>query len=279
MIVIARLIKSGFFVSLHYNSQENKTIMLLLISPAKTLNTEPSSFSNYSIPTRLKESEELVKILRKYKKEDLMKLMDISDKIAELNVQRFKNFKQPFSLDNAKQAILAFDGDVYDGLSATDFTEEDFSFSQMHLRILSGLYGVLKPLDLMQAYRLEMGSSLKNAKGKNLYQFWGDKITEELNKTVLENNYKTVINLASNEYWSAVNPKKLKARVIEIQFKELKGSVFKVVSFNAKKARGAMCRYVIKNRINNPEELLNYREDGYLFSEDMSKENNWTFIR
>lgn len=253
--------------------------MLLLISPAKTLNTEPSNLNDFSIPTRLKESEELVKILKKYKKDDLMKLMDVSEKIAELNVQRFKKFKQPFNLENAKQAILAFDGDVYDGLSANDFTEEDFSFSQSHLRILSGLYGVLKPLDLMQAYRLEMGSSLKNNKGKNLYQFWGDKITEELNKTIKENNFETVINLASNEYWSAVNPKKLNARVIEIQFKELKGSVFKVVSFNAKRARGTMCRHIIKNRINNPEELLNYNIDGYLYSEDMSTDKVWTFIR
>jgi cytoplasmic iron level regulating protein YaaA (DUF328/UPF0246 family) len=279
MILIARLIKSGFFVSLHNNFQENKTKMLLLISPAKTLNTDPSNLSDFSIPTRLKESEELVKILKKYKKDDLMKLMDVSEKIAELNVQRFKNFRQPFNLENAKQAILAFDGDVYDGLSANDFTEEDFSFSQSHLRILSGLYGVLKPLDLMQAYRLEMGSSLKNNKGKNLYQFWGEKITEELNKTIKENNFETVINLASNEYWSAVNPKKLNARVIEIQFKELKGSVFKVVSFNAKKARGTMCRHIIKNRINNPEELLNYSIDGYLYSEDMSTDKVWTFIR
>lgn len=253
--------------------------MLLLISPAKTLNFDKTPIESYTMPNLLKQTEQLVKILKKLKTKDLMGLMDVSEKIAELNVERFKTFKQPFNLDNAKQAVLAFDGDVYDGLSASDFDAEDLAFTQAHLRILSGLYGLLRPLDLMQPYRLEMGTTLENPKGKNLYTFWGETITEELNKTLLENKEEMVINLASNEYWSAVKPKLLKADVIDIQFKEKRGDAYKVISFNAKKARGLMCRYVVKNRLTKPAQLRSFDWENYSLNESLSSEKEWVFVR
>ena len=193
--------------------------MLLVISPAKTLNFERTNLATYTEPTLLKQSKQLIGILKKMKVNDLRTLMDISEKLAIENVDRFKAFKTPFTLDNAKQAILAFKGDVYQGLSVDDFDLADLQFAQEHLRILSGLYGVLRPLDLMQAYRLEMGTSLENKKGKNLYLFWSDLIAKELNRSLIDTEM-PIVNLASNEYWSAVQTKKLKALVYNIQFKE-----------------------------------------------------------
>jgi len=231
------------------------------------------------MPSLLTQTEQLLKILKKLKTKDLMGLMDVSEKIAALNVERFKTFKQPFDLDNAKQAILAFDGDVYTGLAASDFDADDLAFAQAHLRILSGLYGVLRPLDLMQPYRLEMGTTLENPKGKNLYAFWGDIITTTLNKTLKENANETVINLASNEYWSAVKPKLLKADVIDIQFKEKRADVYKVISFNAKKARGLMCRYVIKNRLTEAAQLRSFDWENYTLNEALSTEKELVFVR
>jgi cytoplasmic iron level regulating protein YaaA (DUF328/UPF0246 family) len=227
----------------------------------------------------LAESSKLVKILNKKKVHELMKMMDISEKIALENVIRFKNFSLPFTPENSKQAVLAFDGDVYDGLNAVDFSHEDFEFAQNHMRILSGLYGVLKPLDLMQAYRLEMGRALENPKGNNLYKYWGDKISKTLNNAVKETGSNVIVNLASNEYWSSVDLKKLKVPYIEIQFKEKKDGLYKVISFNAKRARGMMLRYAIKNSLQEPETLKAFNLDNYVFSNELSDEKVWVFTR
>ena len=252
--------------------------MLLVISPAKTLNFERTNLATYTEPTLLKQSKQLIGILKKMKVNDLRTLMDISEKLAIENVDRFKAFKTPFTLDNAKQAILAFKGDVYQGLSVDDFDLADLQFAQEHLRILSGLYGVLRPLDLMQAYRLEMGTSLENKKGKNLYLFWSDLIAKELNRSLIDTEM-PIVNLASNEYWSAVQTKKLKALVYNIQFKEERNGQLKVISFNAKKARGLMCRYVIKNRLTQVDDLRSFDWEGYSLQESLSTENDWLFVK
>lgn len=252
--------------------------MLLVISPAKTLNFERTNLATYTEPTLLKQSKQLIGILKKMKVNDLRTLMDISEKLAIENVDRFKAFKTPFTLDNAKQAILAFKGDVYQGLSVDDFDLADLQFAQEHLRILSGLYGVLRPLDLMQAYRLEMGTSLENKKGKNLYLFWSDLIAKELNRSLIDTEM-PIVNLASNEYWSAVQTKKLKALVYNIQFKEERNGQLKVISFNAKKARGLMCRYVIKNRLTQVDDLRSFDWEGYSLQESLSTEKDWLFVK
>ena len=252
--------------------------MLLVISPAKTLNFERTNLATYTEPTLLKQSKQLIGILKKMKDKDLRTLMDISEKLAIENVDRFKAFKTPFTLDNAKQAILAFKGDVYQGLSVDDFDLADLQFAQEHLRILSGLYGVLRPLDLMQAYRLEMGTSLENKKGKNLYLFWSDLIAKELNRSLIDTEM-PIVNLASNEYWSAVQTKKLKALVYNIQFKEERNGQLKVISFNAKKARGLMCRYVIKNRLTQVDDLRSFDWEGYSLQESLSTEKDWLFVK
>lgn len=253
--------------------------MLFVISPAKTLNYETHPFKSFSNPELVKDSQKLVRILKKKKYPELMKLMDISEKLALENTARFKNFSLPFTPENAKQAVLAFDGDVYDGLGANDFSEDDFDFAQAHLRILSGLYGVLKPLDLMQPYRLEMGTVLENPNGSNLYKFWGDKISKTLNKAAADTDNKVIVNLASNEYWSSVDLKKLKVPHLEIQFKEKKDELYKVISFNAKKARGMMLRYAIKNRLEQPEQLKSFNLDNYNLNESLSDDKVWVFTR
>src|SRR5690606_39059865 len=188
------------------------------------------------------------------------------DKLAALNVARFGSWTAKFTPENAKQALLAFKGDVYTGLAAEDFSEEDFDFAQQHLRMLSGLYGLLRPLDLMQPYRLEMGTKLANPRGKDLYAFWGERISEWLNAALQAQGDQILLNLASNEYFSAVKRKTLQARVIDVDFKDLKNGQYKIISFYAKKARGLMARYVIKERIQNPDRLRDFDYDGYRFS-------------
>lgn len=253
--------------------------MLLLISPAKTLNFDPTDLKKKSKPRFLSESQALIDILKKKSPANIKKLMSVSDKIAELNVERYHSFKTPFNLKNAKQAVLAFRGDVYIGLEADSFDEADLEFAQQHLRILSGLYGLLKPLDLMQPYRLEMGTALSNGHGKNLYTFWGDKITETINKDVKSSKSKAVINLASKEYFSAVKPKLLKADLYNIQFKEERNGKFKIISFSAKKARGMMAQFVIKNKLTNPEDLIGFDMDGYCYNEELSSERDMVFTK
>ncbi len=254
--------------------------MLILVSPAKKLDFEsPLATTEYSQPELLEHSQLLMKSCKKLTPAKLSSLMGLSDQLAGLNVARFAQWSAPFTPDNARPAILSFNGDVYQGLNATTFSQQEFAFAQQHLRILSGLYGVLKPLDLMQAYRLEMGIKLKNKRGENLYQFWGDIITNELNKTLASQNESVVINLASTEYFKAVKKKALKATIITPIFKDWKNGQYKMISFFAKKARGMMARYMIENSITESEKLKAFCEAGYQFNQALSKDNEWVFTR
>lgn len=254
--------------------------MLIVISPAKTLDfdTKPKSTIHTS-PDFLDDSQVLINQLKKCKSQDVIDLMGVSQKIADLNVERFNQWKKPFTADNAKQAVLAFKGDVYTGLDAETMKANDFKFAQKHLRILSGLYGILRPMDLMQAYRLEMGRKLETKRGANLYQFWGEQITDSLNKQLKTIKSHTLINLASNEYFKSVKPKLLNAEIITPAFKEYKNGDYKMISFYAKKARGTLSRYIIDNRITKAEDIKNFDLDGYKFSKKHSKDNTWAFTR
>lgn len=252
--------------------------MLIVISPAKTLDFEtPATTPHSSQPRFLEHSAQLIDQLRTLSVQDVAELMKLSDKLASLNVARFESWATPFSGDNAKQAVLAFKGDVYTGLDAESLSEEDLQYAQQHLRILSGLYGVLKPLDLMQPYRLEMGTKLANTRGKDLYQFWGSIITDTLNAELTDQQ--VLVNLASNEYFKATKSKNLAARIITPEFRDWKNGQYKMISFYAKKARGLMTRYIIQNRIEDPEQIKGFDLDGYRFAESMSEGDTWTFIR
>ena len=253
--------------------------MLMIISPAKTLDYEsPLATETHTQPDFLDDACELIDQLKELEPHQVSNLMSISDKLGQLNAERFQCWHTPFTPDNARQAVLAFKGDVYTGLDAESFSSEDFSFAQKHLRILSGLYGLLKPLDLMQPYRLEMGTRFENTRGKDLYAFWGSKITEALNQ-LLASDDKVLVNLASNEYFKSVQKKHLDARLVTPQFKDWKNGQYKMISFYAKKARGLMCRYAIQNRITQADDLKGFNLDGYYFSEDQSDNNNWVFLR
>lgn len=254
--------------------------MLMVISPAKTLDyTSPVKLKEYTEPEHNKQSEQLIKQLKKLSVQDVASLMSISDKLAALNVARFAEWSTKFTTENARQAILAFKGDVYTGLAAEDFSAKDVKFAQKHLRILSGLYGVLRPLDLMQPYRLEMGTKLANSKGKDLYEFWGEQITEWLNKAITEQGDGILLNLASNEYFKSVKTKQLDAKVIDVDFKDLKNGQYKIISFYAKKARGMMARYVIKNQLQEVEQLKQFDSEGYYYSEEHSTDSKLIFLR
>lgn len=254
--------------------------MIAVISPAKTLDfITPPSTEDHSLPRLLEQSEDLIKLCRKLSPTDLSKLMKISDKIAGLNVARFEQWQKEFSLDNAKQAILAFRGDVYTGLDADSLTAEELISGQARLRILSGLYGLLKPLDLIQPYRLEMGTSLINDKGNSLYKFWGDQITNLLNQDLAEQKSELLINLASNEYFKALQPKKINAQIITPIFEDEKNGQYKVISFYAKKARGMMARYIIENQLSTVDELKAFSAHGYRFNPHGSTDNALLFQR
>ncbi len=253
--------------------------MLIVISPAKTLDFEnPAHINARSQPDFLEHSAELIEQLRELAPQDISSLMKISDKLGTLNFERFADWSMPFDDSNAKPAILAFRGDVYTGLDADTLDEDDMAFAQQHLRILSGLYGLLRPLDLMQAYRLEMGTRFQNHRGKNLYEFWDGIITDALNAQ-LEQTGPTLVNLASNEYFSAVKPKQLKAEIITPVFKDCKNGQYKIISFYAKKARGLMSRYAIRHRITDAEQLKAFDEEGYYFCPAQSTANEWVFLR
>ncbi|WP_290701761.1 peroxide stress protein YaaA [Amphritea sp.] len=254
--------------------------MLLVISPAKNLDYEtPATTSRFTQPQHLEHSSQLIQQLRTYSVQDIAELMKLSDKLSALNVARYESWSQPFNSDNAKQAVLAFNGDVYSGLNAQDFNEDELDFTQKHLRILSGLYGVLKPLDLMQPYRLEMGTKLANGRGQNLYAFWGDIVTDDLNLSLTEEEQPVLVNLASNEYFKSVKPKNLQGRMVTPVFKDWKNGQYKIISFFAKKARGLMCRYAIKNKITDAEQLKNFDLGGYQYDESLSKEDTWVYTR
>lgn len=254
--------------------------MITVISPAKTLDYEtPVKIAEYSQPELLNYSADLIKSCQLLSPEDIANLMKISPKLAELNYQRFQNWHPNFDPVNARQAIFAFNGEVYEGLNVRDFTEDNFTFAQNHLRILSGLYGVLKPLDLMQPYRLEMGTKLKNGSNSNLYQFWGDTITEMLNNELAKQQSQTLINLASNEYFKSVNNKKLQANIISPIFLDESGGNYKIISFYAKKARGLMSRYIIKHQLNKADDIQSFDLAGYSFDAIRSTDKEWVFKR
>jgi cytoplasmic iron level regulating protein YaaA (DUF328/UPF0246 family) len=254
--------------------------MLIVISPAKNLyDSCPVSLEKYSQADFLPEAEKIVSVIKKKKPVQLAKLMDISPKLAELNFRRFQEWSLPFSPENAWQAILMFNGDVYQGLKAETFTPEEFDTAQQELRILSGVYGLLKPLDLIQPYRLEMGTNVTIARKKNLYEFWKTKITDKLNEELNETDRKILINLASVEYFGAIDTKKLKARIITPSFKEHKDGQYQMVSFFAKRARGLMSRFIIQNQISDPEELKAFDSEGYYFNNQLSKADNFVFTR
>ena len=253
--------------------------MLMVISPAKTLDYEsPLATDTYTQPAYLDHARELVDQLKTLEPHQISNLMSISDKLGQLNAERFGQWHTPFTPANARQAVLAFKGDVYTGLDADSFSESDFKFAQNHLRILSGLYGLLRPLDLMQPYRLEMGTRFENTRGKDLYAFWGDTITHALNGELAKDDG-VLVNLASNEYFKSVRKAKLDARIVTPQFKDWKNGQYKMISFYAKKARGLMCRYAIQNRITQASDLKGFDLDGYAFSAEQSEGDNWVFLR
>lgn len=254
--------------------------MLLVLSPSKTLDTEHWPQTTIaSQPDMLPDSKLLVKELRKYTPAKLKALMGISDKLAKLNVQRYRDFKTPFTKDNAKQALLIFKGDVYEGMDVDHYRKEDFAFAQEHVRILSGLYGLLRPLDLIQPYRLEMGTRLANPRGKDLYGFWGSRITDAINKATAGHKNKTLLNLASAEYFKAVRLQELKGGVIHIVFKEKQKGTLRVIGLFAKRARGLMADYIIRNRIDSIKDIKDFAIEGYGFQPTLSDQENFVFTR
>ncbi|EPJ43213.1 MAG: hypothetical protein OFPII_42840 [Osedax symbiont Rs1] len=259
--------------------------MQIVISPAKTLDFKtPAITQLYSEAQFLDRSQLLIDNLAKKSLQEVATLMSLSDKLAALNVARFGSWQLPFTPDNAKPAVLAFKGDVYTGLDAETLSTADFNFAQQHLRILSGLYGLLKPLDLIQPYRLEMGTKLKLRSKENLYQFWGDSLTKSINQsfqplTANDASPNVLVNLASNEYFKAVQVKQLDARLVTPIFKDQKNGNYKIISFFAKKARGMMVRYIIDNRITEVQKLKDFNYAGYSFSPEQSTANDWVFLR
>ena len=254
--------------------------MLIFLSPAKSLDfTTPPHVGTFTQPGYLQQSETLIRQLRQLSPADIARLMDLSDQLALLNFARYADWSLPFTPENAKQAVLAFDGDVYDGLAARNLSADDLAFAQQHVRILSGLYGILKPLDLMQPYRLEMGTRLATAAGKDLYAFWGDTLLAALNAELAEAAQPVVVNLASEEYFKAVRARKLAARVIQPVFEDWKGGRYKIISFYAKKARGLMARYAVVNRLTDPEALQAFDGEGYAFTPEVSDAQTWVFRR
>lgn len=255
--------------------------MLLILSPAKSINFSfEYSDINGTEPEFIKEASVLVKELRKFNQEELSDLMKISAKLADLNFERFLKWDKEHNNEYSKPAILAFKGDVYIGLDAHNLNIQQLNFLNNNLRILSGLYGVLRPFDLLREYRLEMGSKLENPKGNNLYKFWGDKIVNHINNAIsASDGEKVLINLASNEYYKSINQKKLKFPIVTPVFKELKDDKYKVVSLFAKKARGMMTRYIAENKITNVEEIKTFNSANYSFNQDLSSEKEWVFTR
>lgn len=254
--------------------------MLLVVSPAKNLDYDtPAPTAKHTQPRMLDEAEVLVERARQLSPQQLGSLMKISDKLASLNAVRFNEWQQPFNTKNAKQAVFAFNGDVYSGLDATTLKDSALEYAQQHLRILSGLYGVLRPLDLMQPYRLEMGTKLDNSRGKDLYAFWGSQIAQQLNQDMAESGDTELVNLASNEYFKAVDKKALKASIITPVFKDTKQGKLKVISFYAKKARGMMARYMIEHQVRSSEQLKAFDVAGYKYDATLSSDTELVFTR
>ena len=254
--------------------------MLFILSPAKNLNDkDPAPISEYSQPDLLHEAETLMAQLRQLAPQELAELMHVSDKIAALNFERNHLWHTPFTPDNAKQALYMFNGDVYEGIDAYTLSPNSIHYLQQHIRLLSGLYGLLRPLDLMQAYRLEMGTPFANTRGKNLYEFWGKRITALLNHTLQQQHASTLINLASQEYYKALQAPDIAANIITPIFKDQKNGQYKIISFFAKRARGLMVRYAAEHQITQPEALKNFDYEGYAYNEAASSPNEWVFLR
>lgn len=254
--------------------------MLIFLSPAKSLDYKtPPHITSHTQPAYLKQSETLIKQLRKLSPAAIANLMDLSDPLAALNFSRYADWHLPFTPENAKQAALAFDGDVYDGLAARELSADDLDFAQKQVRILSGLYGILKPLDLMQAYRLEMGTKFANKGGKDLYAFWGERLLNAINAELAEMSRPVAVNLASEEYFKAALGRKINGEVIQPVFEDWKNGRYKIISFYAKRARGLMTRYAVVNRLSEPEGLKDFDYDGYAFEPSASDEKSWVFRR
>ena len=254
--------------------------MLLFLSPAKSLDFKtPPHIAAFTQPAFLKQSETLIKQLRKLSPADIANLMDLSDPLAVLNFNRYADWHLPFSPENAKQAVLAFDGDVYDGLNAQTLSADDLDFAQQQVRILSGLYGILKPLDLIQPYRLEMGTKFANKAGKDLYAYWGERLLEAINAELAAIPRPVAVNLASEEYFKAAIGRKINGLLIQPVFEDWKGGRYKIISFYAKRARGLMTRYAVLNRLIEPEELKDFDADGYAFEPSASDDRTWVFRR
>lgn len=254
--------------------------MLALISPAKTLDYDsPLPTQDFTHPRLLEQSQQLIEVCRELSGNDIAKLMSVSDKIAQLNVQRFQDWQMDFDLNNARQAMFAFKGDVYTGLDAYQLNTNDIDFAQKHLRMLSGLYGLLRPLDLMMPYRLEMGTKLKNPFGQNLYEFWDDTITQLINQDLAEIDAQYLINLASDEYYKSVKESKIKAKIIKVTFLDQKNGQYKIISFYAKKARGLMARFMIQNQAQHLDDLRQFNSEGYYFDYVNSTDKELVFKR
>ena len=249
--------------------------MLAIISPSKTQDFSPCDMNSFTQSRQLSHTQELVNILKNKTQGQISKLMSLSEKLSKLNFDRYQTFKTPFSLDNAKQSLLAFKGDVYNGINAPSLSVKDLEFAQKNVRILSGLYGVLRPLDLIQPYRLEMGTKLGNAQGNNLYDYWGRGISEILN----EDEEELIVNLASNEYFKAIDKKILKAQILDISFKEKKNDTYKVIGVYAKRARGLMINYIIRNRLTDTEALKEFSDEGYEYNQELSDDSTWVYVR
>ena len=254
--------------------------MLFVLSPAKKLDYDSALPTDlHTQPLFVDEAAQLIKVLKTRSADDVASLMDLSEALAQLNVERYAAWKKTFTQKNSRQAVLAFNGDVYEGLNAATLKEKDLQWAQEHVAILSGLYGVLRPLDLMQAYRLEMGTKLENPGGPNLYAFWKTTIAPYLNERLAKDKTPVLVNLASEEYFKAVDLKTLKARIVQCVFQDGKNDVYKVVSFHAKRARGLMARFAIEQRVTKPEELKKFNSEGYAFAASLSTEDKLVFRR
>lgn len=254
--------------------------MLILLSPSKSLDYEtPPQTDEYTRPELLDEAGQLVDVLRDYSREQLQELMDISENLADLNYERYQEFSTPFGTDDAKQAILAFDGDVYRDFRFDDYDDDDFEFLQRHVRTISGLYGLLRPLDLMQPYRLPMGTKLENSRGDNLYEFWGDKVTDAVNAALDAQGDDVILNLASNEYFRAARQGELNGRVVDVKFRDLRGDTYRTISFYLKRLRGTLTDFVVRNRITDPEGLKEFTGRNYYFSDERSTDDELVFLR
>lgn len=254
--------------------------MLVALSPAKKLDFERTAHTTWhTTPIFLDDAQQLIEQLRMMSVPAIARLLKISDALAKLNTQRFRDWHRPFDCHNAKQAILTFKGDVYQGLQADTWSKENLQIAQKQLRILSGLYGLLRPLDLIQPYRLEMGTKLSAERGNNLYQFWGDKISIAINQQLQAIKSNVFINLASDEYFKVLNPKLIKAKIVKPVFKDKKHNTYKIISFYAKKARGAMAAYIIRNKLVDVNAIKDFDNEGYAYHAELSTDEEWVFTR